>query len=524
MEQDIHAPGGPDGPAARRPRRRLPRHQPLRPARPRARLRLVRDLGRPGHHRHLRGQALRARRLEADDRLDELPLPRRMPADRRARAGQLLDPVGRRHDPVGLGDAAAPSARSSGSSPTAATINGKPYAYTQAARDLLPRGRLGARLRRLQQPGEDGVAAGVHAGGVPDPLHVQLVLHRQQAHRLLQLRDQPGALDAGRPDLPTLGEASSSGSGFVPPSQALLSGGPIDQTNVDPRTNISDQEPCTAHPQVVDQPYLTSWNNKQARGFRASDDEYALRPGLPLDPARRADRAADRAARRRSRRAKLVDAMEDAGTVDLRGDVAAAARRCKVIGNAGSPEVQRRGRDAARLDAQSGAHRRDKDADGVYDQAEAVRIMDAWWPRWVEAEFKPTLGGEAVRRDRERVALPRRARPDRLGLQQRLVRLRQQGPADDPRRRRSAAGSRASTAAAASCAKCRKALVRSLERRARPHLRRRALPGADPARAATPSGATTRSATRATGAITQPPIHWINRPTFQQVVQIGEQP
>ena len=24
----------------------------------------------------------------------------------------------------------------------------------------------------------------------------------------------------------------------------------------------------------------------------------------------------------------------------------------------------------------------------------------------------------------------------------------------------------------------------------------------------------------ATGAITQPPIHWINRPTFQQVVQI----
>jgi hypothetical protein len=26
----------------------------------------------------------------------------------------------------------------------------------------------------------------------------------------------------------------------------------------------------------------------------------------------------------------------------------------------------------------------------------------------------------------------------------------------------------------------------------------------------------------ATGAITQPEIHWIDRPTFQQVVQIGE--
>ena len=27
---------------------------------------------------------------------------------------------------------------------------------------------------------------------------------------------------------------------------------------------------------------------------------------------------------------------------------------------------------------------------------------------------------------------------------------------------------------------------------------------------------------RPTGAITQPPIHWIDRPTFQQVVQIGK--
>ena len=42
---------------------------------------------------------------------------------------------------------------------------------------------------------------------------------------------------------------------------------------------------------------------------------------------------------------------------------------------------------------ESGAHRRDKDRDGTYDDADAVRIIDAWWPRWVTAEFKPTLGG-----------------------------------------------------------------------------------------------------------------------------------
>jgi hypothetical protein len=28
----------------------------------------------------------------------------------------------------------------------------------------------------------------------------------------------------------------------------------------------------------------------------------------------------------------------------------------------------------------------------VYDHAQAVRIMDAWWPRWLKAEFQPTLG------------------------------------------------------------------------------------------------------------------------------------
>ena len=42
--------------------------------------------------------------------------------------------------------------------------------------------------------------------------------------------------------------------------------------------------------------------------------------------------------------------------------------------------------------ARSGAHRIDHDDSGDYDSAEAVKIMDAWWPLWVRREFKPTLG------------------------------------------------------------------------------------------------------------------------------------
>ena len=49
MEQDVHAP------RHRRARRGVPRRQPLRRARPRPRLRVERHLGRPGHHRHVRG-------------------------------------------------------------------------------------------------------------------------------------------------------------------------------------------------------------------------------------------------------------------------------------------------------------------------------------------------------------------------------------------------------------------------------------------------------------------------------------
>src|SRR5205085_7598832 len=39
-----------------------------------------------------------------------------------------------------------------------------------------------------------------------------------------------------------------------------------------------------------------------------------------------------------------------------------------------------------------GAHRRDLNRDGHYDNDAAVTLMDAWWPRLVSAEFRPALG------------------------------------------------------------------------------------------------------------------------------------
>ena len=74
-----------------------------------------------------------------------------LPADRRARAGQRLDPVGRRHDPVGLGDLPRRAHRARDRHPPGRDQR-QAVRVHEAARDLLPRGRLGARVRRLQQP------------------------------------------------------------------------------------------------------------------------------------------------------------------------------------------------------------------------------------------------------------------------------------------------------------------------------------------------------------------------------------
>jgi hypothetical protein len=39
-----------------------------------------------------------------------------------------------------------------------------------------------------------------------------------------------------------------------------------------------------------------------------------------------------------------------------------------------------------------GSHRRDRNRDGHYDDERAVQIMDAWWPRALDAQFKTVLG------------------------------------------------------------------------------------------------------------------------------------
>ena len=121
-----------------------------------------------------------------------------VPADRGARAQERLDAEPGRLRRRRARRRCAPSGPSSGSSPAAAPTRAS-RCSSRAALDLLPRGRLGRRLHAFNDPGTISGAAGLPARGQRHRLHVQLVLHRRQAHRLLQLGQQPGAREGHRP-------------------------------------------------------------------------------------------------------------------------------------------------------------------------------------------------------------------------------------------------------------------------------------------------------------------------------------
>jgi acyl-homoserine lactone acylase PvdQ len=156
-----------------------------------------------------------------------------------------------------------------------------------------------------------------------------------------------------------------------------------------PDTNLPRYAAARTHPQAVNPSFLTSWNNKQAPATRAADGNWGYGPTYRSktldDRVRRATRGG-----RKIGRADLVKAMEDAATVDLRGDAVLPW----VLDVAGHPRDKALASALAGLRAwrRAGAHRIDRNGDGRYEHSTAIRVMDAWWPRLVRAEFQAALG------------------------------------------------------------------------------------------------------------------------------------
>jgi acyl-homoserine lactone acylase PvdQ len=296
-----------------------------------------------------------------------------------------------------------------------------------------------------------------------------------------------------------------------------------------PSSLTEAQTPERQHPQVVDQAYLTSWNNKQAPGYGdpATGEEFSsIYRSQLLDNNINRYLAVDDG---KLTLADLINAMGIAGTQDLRG-VEVLPYALKIIGHPGNPPLATAVSEL-RAWVASGAHRINREepgAHGDYDQSDAIRIMDAWWPLLVKAEFQPVLG-PALLGDLES-EFPINDEPGHgtsgshlgsafdvgfYGIVQKDLRAvlheRERG-----RLNRIYCGN-------GSLKRCRAALESSLAVAAAESPDQ--VYPADGVCAAGDQMCSDSIQFRAIGAITQPLIEWVNRPTFQQADElVGRMP
>lgn len=275
----------------------------------------------------------------------------------------------------------------------------------------------------------------------------------------------------------------------------------------------------TEQPSALNPPegYLTSWNNKQAPGFRANDRNFSYGPtyrsrmfDVRVEPLVDAGQTL---------RTDMIDAMEDAGTCDLRGQEVVPVLLA-VLGEQATVGSDPRAQDMRdRLEdwSAAGSHRRDFDANGEYDDPQSPAIIDAWWPRLSRAIFDAGSGhafdnlGIGFDDGNRRGHIGSAFQDGSYGIVLKDLRQVLGMPVSGSLSREYCGGGDLEA--------CRELLWQSLSQAAAdleaefgdPNIEnwKRAVADEDVRHVAA-------------GVPTVPAIHWINRPTFQQVVQIGE--
>jgi acyl-homoserine lactone acylase PvdQ len=285
----------------------------------------------------------------------------------------------------------------------------------------------------------------------------------------------------------------------------------------DPELNTARYTSFAQHPQVVDQPVLTSWNNRQAPGYAGADSNLFS----SVFRSQMLDRqlALRLKGGRKLTLPEMVDAMEQAGSVDLRG-MTSLPLALRILGRPKDPALAAA---VAKLRAwsKSGTHRIDRNRDGAYDDADAVRIMDAWWPKLVRAMFEPVMGKGLL--DQLGATYQIDNTPNNHG--DHLGSAYQEGfygyvlkDLERVLKRPVKQKYAAAFCGRGELAACRKALASSLKRAV-----------GEKATDTYPADQVCRAGDqpcldsvrfRPLGGVTQPLIPWINRPTYQQAVEV----
>jgi len=272
MEQDVHAPTLDARGAG------VPRGEPVRPARPRLRLRLERNVGRAGHHRRVRrgnlcepngGQPTKASKV--------LRVPWPVPAHGRA---QPHETRGRRTWPTARHRAARRSRRS-----------GTRMGLVIARRDD----------RRASRSPTRSCARPTTTRSTRRAASPTSTTRTRSAARRTSSTPPPRSATRSTGSTPTTSTSPTSTPENNPERQARPRPDPpggARSSNGRATTRTSTRRPTrpfAQHPQVIDQDYLTSWNNKQAPGYAAPEHGRHVYVDLPLTVARRPDQGGDQA-------------------------------------------------------------------------------------------------------------------------------------------------------------------------------------------------------------------------------------
>lgn len=254
-------------------------------------------------------------------------------------------------------------------------VGGTPVAFTSLRSTYRHEAESAIGFQRFNEPEQMGTPAAFAASASSISMAFNWFYVNAADTAMFTSGAQPVRAAAADPNLPTRAEAPYEWSGW------------------NPDTNVATYVAASAHPQAVNQDYLVSWNNKQAAGYGAADGNFSFSSvhrgellDKPIGSALAAGQKFDRAG--------LVKVVESAGTTDLRGaevldDLLRVIDTAPVTDAAQAAAV-------AKLRAwhASGAHREETAAGSrAYRDADAIRILDAWWPKLVTAQFQSGLGG-----------------------------------------------------------------------------------------------------------------------------------